>query len=156
MIIKCDGTFLPKSGNPRNTGFGFSGTLKMQFQPLPMGRLFLSSVWVKHSQWFGSFMFMVCSSWAAQFLWVLWVSCVVLQQGSAFWGDSTQSLGRNPNAFTGASWSTSVMRQRRTNVQKLRSGMRIVVESEAKEGHVLDEEWGVRRHVQFIGRGHTP
>lgn len=26
---------------------------------------------------------------------------------------------------------------------------------EAKEGSVLAEEWGMRRHVQFVGRGHT-
>lgn len=97
MLIKYDGTFLSKSRNHRNTGFGFSGTLKMEFQPPPLGRLCLSSVWVKPSQCFGSFIFMVYSSWAAWFLWVLWVSCVVLQQGSAFWGDSTQSSGRNPD-----------------------------------------------------------
>lgn len=32
--------------------------------------------------------------------------------------------------------------------------MRIVVESEAKEGSVLDEEWGMRRQIHFVGRGH--
>lgn len=32
--------------------------------------------------------------------------------------------------------------------------MRIVVELEAKEGSVLDEEWKMRRQIHFVGGGH--